>query len=81
MQGMVAGKKEAEESQDKDGREKSQLRLVRWQQQAEWRGTGISFSETAGQRRPDEDMLREERDATHNPVYCLYNGVPSCAGQ
>ena len=35
MQGMVAGK-EAEESQDKDGRKTSQIRLVRWQQQAEW---------------------------------------------
>ena len=38
----------------------SQIRLVRWQQQAEWRGTGINFAETSGQRRPDENMLREE---------------------
>ena len=37
-----------------------QIRSVRWQQQAEWRRTGINFAETSGQRRPDEDMLREE---------------------
>ncbi len=56
-QGMVAGKR----SQDKDGRKTSQIRLVRWQQQAQWRRTGIHFAETSGQRRLDEDMLREER--------------------
>ena len=33
------------------------LRLVRLQEQEEWRRTGIDFAET---RRPDEDMLREE---------------------
>ena len=63
MQGMVAGN-EAEESQEKDGRKTSQIRLVRWQQQAEWRRTGINFAETSGQRRPDEDMLREEDSST-----------------
>ena len=31
MQGMVAGKKEAEESQDKYGRKTSQIFWVRWQ--------------------------------------------------
>ena len=41
------------------------VRLVRWQQQAEWRRTAINFEETsAWQRRPDEDMLREEYDLT-----------------
>ena len=52
--------KEAEESQDKDGRNTSQIRSVRWQQQAEWRRTGINFAETSGQQRPDEEMIREE---------------------
>ena len=50
MQGKVAGK-EADESQDKYGRNISQIRLVRWQQPAEWRRTG--FAETFGQRRLD----------------------------
>ena len=36
------------------------ISLVRWQQQAEWRRTGISFAATSGQRRPDEDMLQGE---------------------
>ena len=65
MQGIVAGK-EAEESQDKDGRKTSQIRLVRWQQHAEWRRTCINFAVTSGQRRPGEDMLREvEADQTY----------------
>ena len=55
MQGMVAGEK-AEESQAKCGRKTSQIRLVRWQRQAEWRRRGINFAETSGQRRPGEDM-------------------------
>ena len=55
MQGMVAG-----ESQDNDGRKTSQIRLVRWQQQALWRRTGINFAKTSRQRRPEEDMLGEE---------------------
>ena len=57
MQGIVAGKR----SQDKDGINTSQIRLVRWQQQAEWRKTGINFAETSGQRRPDEDMPCSEK--------------------
>ena len=65
MQGIVVGEK-AEESQDNDGRKTSQIRLVRWQQQAEWQRTGINFAETSGQRRPDEDMLREEKKLTRN---------------
>ena len=64
MRGMVPGK-DAEESQNKDGRNASQIRLVRWQQQAEWPGTGIHFAETSGQRRPDEDMLREKTIVEH----------------
>ena len=36
--------------------ERHQIRLVRWQQQTEWRGTGINFAETSGQRHPEEDM-------------------------
>ena len=28
--------------------------------QAEWRMTGVNFSETSGQRRPGEDMFRED---------------------
>ena len=57
MKGMVAGR-EADESQDNDGRKTSQIgRLVRWQQQAEWRRIGINSTETSGQRCPDEDML------------------------
>ena len=62
MQGMIAGKR----SRDKDGRKTSQIRLVRWQQQAKWRRTGISFAVTSGQRRPDEDMLREEEVSRNN---------------
>ena len=58
MQGIVAGK-EAEESQDKDGKTTSQIRLVRWQP-AEWRRTGIHFAETSGHRRLNEGKLLEE---------------------
>ena len=36
------------------------IRLARWQQQAEWRRTGIELAKTFAQRRLDEDMLREE---------------------
>ena len=36
--------------------------LVRWQQQAEWRRTGINLAETSGQRCPGENLLREERE-------------------
>ena len=50
--------------------------LVRWQQQAEWRRTGINFAETSGQGHPDENMLRKEKKNIHNlsftvyPLYC-----------
>ena len=54
MKGMVAGKEA-----DRDGRKTPQIRLVRWQQQVEWRRIGTNFAETSGQRRPGEDMLRE----------------------
>ena len=30
------------------------------EQHAEWRGIGINFPKTSGQRRADKDMLREE---------------------
>ena len=30
--------------------------------EAEWQRTGNNFAETSGQRRPDEDMLREEEE-------------------
>ena len=56
---MVA-RKEAEESLDKHRRKTTRIRLVLWQQQAEWRRTGVNFAETSGQRLPDEEMLREE---------------------
>ena len=46
------------ESQEKDVGKTSEI--VLWQQQAEWRRTGTNLAETSGQRRPDEDMLREE---------------------
>ncbi len=53
--------KETEENQDNAGINTSQTRLVRWQQQAEWRRTGINFAETYWKRRPNEDIiLREE---------------------
>ena len=40
------------------------VRSVRWQRQAEWRRTGNTFAVKSGQRRPDEDMLREEDTVT-----------------
>ena len=52
MQGMVSGKK-AEESQDRDGRKTSQIRLVRWQQQADVAEDRHNFAETS-----DEDPRR-----------------------
>ena len=40
--------------------------------QAEWRRTGINFAETSGQRRSDEDRLREEELLTVLlGCYCL----------
>ena len=37
-------------------------RFLLFRNKAEWRRTGISFAVTSGQRRPDEDMLREEEE-------------------
>ena len=54
--------KGAEERQDRDGRKTSQIRLVRWQQQVEWRRTGINFADTSGQRRPEEDYALTRRN-------------------
>ena len=39
---------------------------VRWQQQVEWRMTGIDFAKTFGQRRPEDDMLSEESIIEYN---------------
>ena len=58
MQGMVAGKRSRGKPRQRYGRKTSQIHLVRWQQQAEWRRTGINFAETSGQRRPHEDAPR-----------------------
>ena len=62
MQGMVASrKKKKRKAKTKMGeRHHRSICLVRWQQQAEWWRTVINFAETSGQRRPDEDMLRED---------------------
>ena len=46
----------------------SQIRFVRWQQQVEWRRTGIDFAKTFGQRHPEEDMLLEEDISLMEPV-------------
>ena len=61
MQGMVAGKRSRGKPRQIREKDITYIRLVRWQQQAEWRRIGIKFAETSGQRRPDEDMLREKR--------------------
>ena len=58
MQGMVSRKRSR--GKPRQRWEKDIIRLVLWQQQAEWRRTGINFAETSAQRRPDEDVLREE---------------------
>ena len=66
MQGMVAGKRSRGKTRQRWEKYITDrgLRLVRWQQQAEWRRTGINFAETSGQRRPDENMLREKEDVS-----------------
>ena len=43
-----------------DGHHIDPIRFVRLQQQAEWRGTGIDFAKTFGQRCPEDDVLSEE---------------------
>ena len=48
MQGMVAEKRSRGKPRQRHGRKTSQIRLLRWQQQAEWRRTGINLQRHLG---------------------------------
>ena len=59
MQGMVVLEKKQRKAKTKV--EERDQYMVRWQQQIECGGrTGIDFTRTFWQRRPEEDMLSEE---------------------
>ena len=63
--------KEAEESQDKDGRKTSQIRLLRWQRQAEWRRTATILRRHLGSdvlTRITIALRREEYNS--DKIYC-----------
>ena len=58
MQGMVAGKRSRGKPRQKWEKDHRYV----WCDGCSKQRTGINFAETSGQRRPDEDMLREEKE-------------------
>ena len=63
MQGMVAGKRSRGKPRQ---RWEKDIRYVWYDDSG--KQTGIHFAETSGQRRPDEDIHREEEESTYNSI-------------